>query len=129
ILSKISGDETEKNGVRQALLWLNVRPDDEGLYQSYLQTNPNDKAIAQHYQGAIQGNARQAGYEALNTGNLKQATTYFKQALTVDSQDAQALAGLGYVALRSGDLATGQKLLNQASQSGGEQGQKWKQQA
>ncbi|MEB2416450.1 tetratricopeptide repeat protein, partial [Escherichia coli] len=66
---------------------------------------------------------------ALNAGNLKQATTYFKQALTVDSQDAQALAGLGYVALRSGDLATGQKLLNQASQSGGEQGQKWKQQA
>ncbi|EMH1771667.1 BCSC C-terminal domain-containing protein [Proteus mirabilis] len=129
ILSKISGDETAKNGLRQALLWLNVRPDDEGLYQSYLQTNPNDKAIAQHYQGAIQGNARQAGYEALNTGNLKQATTYFKQALTVDSQDAQALAGLGYVALRSGDLATGQKLLNQASQSGGEQGQKWKQQA
>ena len=33
----------------------------------------------------------------------------------------QALAGLGYVALRSGDLATGQKLLNQAL-SGGNKG-------
>ena len=67
-------------------------PDDEGLYQSYLQTNPNDKAIAQHYQGAIQGNADKRVMKALNTGNLKQATTYFKQALTVDSQDASSVS-------------------------------------
>ncbi|NBN58733.1 tetratricopeptide repeat protein [Proteus sp. G2639] len=95
ILSHISGDESAKKGLRQALLWLNVRPDDDVLYKTYLQANPNDKAIAEHFQGAIQGNARQAGYTAL----------------------------------RSGDLSTGQRLLNQAAQSGGEQGSKWKQQA
>lgn len=129
VLSEISGDESAKKGLRQALLWLNVRPDDEVFYKNYLQANPNDSAIAQHYQGAIQGNARQAGYEALNKGKLKEAESYFKQALSADNNDAQALAGLGYTALRSGDLTTGQRLLNQAAQSGGEQGSKWKQQA
>lgn len=99
------------------------------LYKTYLQANPNDKAIAEHFQGAIQGNARQAGYTALNKGKLKEAEGYFKQALAADNNDAQALAGLGYTALRSGDLSTGQRLLNQAAQSGGEQGSKWKQQA
>lgn len=129
ILSHISGDESAKKGLRQALLWLNVRPDDDVLYKTYLQANPNDKAIAEHFQGAIQGNARQAGYTALNKGKLKEAEGYFKQALAADNNDAQALAGLGYTALRSGDLSTGQRLLNQAAQSGGEQGSKWKQQA
>ena len=70
-----------KKGMRQALLWLNVRPDDDVLYKTYLQANPNDKAVAEHYQGAIQGNARQAGYTALNKGKLKEAEGYFKQAL------------------------------------------------
>ncbi|MCT8249329.1 tetratricopeptide repeat protein [Proteus faecis] len=129
ILGNISGDESAKKGIRQALLWLNVRPDDEVLYKTYLQANPNDKAVAEHFQGAIQGNARQAGYTALNKGKLKEAEGYFKQALATDNHDAQALAGLGYIALRSGDLTTGQRLLNQAAQSGGEQGSKWKQQA
>lgn len=129
ILGNISGDESAKKGMRQALLWLNVRPDDEVLYKTYLQANPNDKAVAEHFQGAIQGNARQAGYTALNKGKLKEAEGYFKQALAADNNDAQALAGLGYIALRSGDLTTGQRLLNQAAQSGGEQGSKWKQQA
>ncbi|QAV23093.1 cellulose biosynthesis protein BcsC [Proteus hauseri] len=129
VLSKISGDESANKGLRQALLWLNVRPDDEGLYKAYLQANPKDTAIAEHFQSAIQGNARQAGYEALNKGKLKDAENYFKQALSADNKDAQALAGLGYTALRSGDLATGQRLLNQAALSGGDQGSKWKQQA
>ncbi|OAT29363.1 cellulose biosynthesis protein BcsC [Proteus myxofaciens] len=128
VLNKI-GDDSVKKDLHQALLWLNVTPDDENLYKVYLQANPDDKEVAEYYQKTLQGNARQIGYTALNKGKLKEAEQSFKQALKLDNNDTEALAGLGYTALRSGDLAMGQRLLNQAALVGGEQGSKWKQQA
>jgi cellulose synthase operon protein C len=64
------------------------------------------------------GQARVAGYEALNGGSLDQAASQFQRALAANRRDPEALGGLGLVRLRQERFAEATDLLQQASQLG-----------
>ncbi|SFF91913.1 Flp pilus assembly protein TadD, contains TPR repeats [Novosphingobium sp. CF614] len=64
------------------------------------------------------GQARVAGFAALDQGNLPGASTQFEKALSVNRKDADALGGLGLVRLREGRFAEAADLLGQASRLG-----------
>jgi tetratricopeptide (TPR) repeat protein len=55
-----------------------------------------------------------AGFQALLVGDLAAARAYFTRELRVDPRSADALAGLGMTALRSGDRASAVRYLNEA---------------
>lgn len=64
------------------------------------------------------GDARAAGFKALDKGNLGEAATSFERALGRNSNDADALGGLGIVRLRQNRFAEARDLLEQASRRG-----------
>lgn len=64
------------------------------------------------------GQARVAGFDALDEGNLASAGAQFQRALGVNRRDPDALGGLGLVRLREGQFAEAASLLDQASQYG-----------
>lgn len=64
------------------------------------------------------GQARVAGYDALNDGSIDQAASQFQKALSVNRRDPEALGGLGLVRLRQQRFAEAADLLQQASQLG-----------
>ncbi|EIZ78057.1 cellulose synthase subunit C [Novosphingobium sp. Rr 2-17] len=64
------------------------------------------------------GQARMAGFDALDDGNLASAEAQFQRALTVNRRDPDALGGLGLVRLRQGNFAQASDYLEQASRLG-----------
>lgn len=64
------------------------------------------------------GQARVAGYDALNSGNLASAASQFQRALAANRNDPDALGGLGLVRLREGNFIEAADLLGQASRLG-----------
>ncbi|GGZ00668.1 cellulose synthase [Novosphingobium colocasiae] len=69
------------------------------------------------------GQARVAGYDALQTDNLAAASTQFERALAANRSDPEALGGLGLVRLRQTRFAEAANLLEQASRLG--KAQQW----
>ncbi|VWX53628.1 cellulose biosynthesis protein BcsC [Novosphingobium sp. 9U] len=61
------------------------------------------------------GQARVAGYGALNSGSLVAAAAQFNKALAANRRDPEALGGLGLVRLRQQRFAEAADLLQQAS--------------
>lgn len=51
-----------------------------------------------YFRKSIGGAAKGEGYVALNSGNTDTARSQFEQALKTNPEDADALAGMGYVA-------------------------------
>jgi thioredoxin-like negative regulator of GroEL len=64
------------------------------------------------------GQARVAGYDALNDGSLDQAARQFQSALSANRRDPEALGGLGLVRLRQKRFAEAADLLQQAANLG-----------
>lgn len=64
------------------------------------------------------GQARVAGYAALNRGDLEEASNQFQRALSVNARDPDALGGLGIVRLRQSRFSESANLLDQASRLG-----------
>ncbi|WOK35987.1 cellulose biosynthesis protein BcsC [Sphingomonas sp. C3-2] len=64
------------------------------------------------------GDARAAGFRALDAGNLKAAGQHFQAALARNPNDADALGGLGIVRLRSQNFIEAHDLLQRASRTG-----------
>ncbi len=64
------------------------------------------------------GQARVAGFDALEDGNLASASNQFQRALTVNSRDPDALGGMGLVRLRESRFAEAANYLEQASRYG-----------
>ena len=64
------------------------------------------------------GQARVAGFDALEDGNLASASSQFQRALSVNSRDPDALGGLGLVRLRESNFAEAANYLEQASRYG-----------
>jgi len=124
-----SGSQDADKSLRQALLWLGPQAGDEAYYQTYLQRHPNDTAVQDYYRKSIGGAAKGEGYVALNSGNTDTARSQFEQVLKANPEDADALAGMGYVALRKGDYAAGAQYLNRAASLGGTASEERKQQA
>jgi len=121
-----SGDLTEASRAawQQALIWLDANPSDRELYESYLNQAGSDTAIREKLVTLRQQlpdpvrqarNAQlQAAFEALNDGRLAEAERGFEQVLDADSDQADALGGLGVVRLRQQRYALAERLLDNA---------------
>lgn len=64
------------------------------------------------------GQARVAGFDALEDGNLASASSQFQRALSVNARDPDALGGMGLVRLRESRFAEAANYLEQASRYG-----------
>ncbi|BCU57499.1 hypothetical protein ENKO_40930 [Enterobacter kobei] len=124
-----SGNKEADDGLRQALLWLGPQSGDEQFYDNYLQRHPKDSDVQAYYRKNIGGAAKGEGYNALNSGNTRDARRQFEQVLQTNPEDADALAGLGYIAQRSGDYQAAAQYLNRAASQGGESSAERKAQA
>nr|WP_318368971.1 cellulose synthase subunit BcsC-related outer membrane protein [Enterobacter sp.] len=115
-----SGNKEADEGLRQALLWLGPQPGDEQLYDNYLQRHPKDADMQAYYRKNVGGAAKGEGYTALNSGDTGNAKRQFEQVLQTNPEDADALAGLGYIAQRNGDYQAAEQYLNRAASQGGD---------
>ena len=113
-----SSPEADRS-LRQALLWMAPKENDRELYQGYQARHPNDTGVMAYFQKNIGGAAKGQGFSALNSGDVADAKTQFQTVLAGNPNDPDALAGLGYIAQRSGDFAAAADYLNRAAQQGG----------
>ena len=123
------GNDDADRSLRQALLWLGPQPDDAPLYQNYQQRHPQDRAVLDYYRKNVGGAEKGQGFTALNSGDVSSAQTAFDRVLQANPQDADALAGLGYVAQRNGNYAAAADYLDRAAKLGGDNSQQRQQQA
>ncbi|EXU76591.1 cellulose biosynthesis protein BcsC [Erwinia mallotivora] len=124
-----SGNADADRSLRQALLWLGPQAEDAALYQNYQQRHPQDRAVMDYYRKNVGGAEKGQGFTALNSGDVSGAQTAFDRVLKANPQDADALAGLGYVAQRSGNYAAAADYLDRAAKLGGDNSQQRQQQA
>lgn len=114
------GSKEADEGLRQALLWLAPQAGDERFYDTWLQRHPDDSEMQAWYRKSIGGRAKGAGFEALNSGDSSAAKRQFAQVLQTNPQDADALAGMGYIAQRNGDYQAAAQYLSRAASQGGD---------
>lgn len=120
LLSTMAGSSTEADrSLRQALLWMAPQEDDRDLYQGYQARHPNDTAVMAYFQKNIGGAAKGQGFTALNSGDVNSAKAKFESVLADNPNDADALAGLGYIAQRSGNFEEASQYLSKAAAQGG----------
>lgn len=124
-----SGNDDADRAMRQALLWLGPKSEDASLYQVYQQRHPQDSAVMDYYRKNIGGNEKDKGFIALNNGDLQTAQEAFSQALKSNPDDADALAGMGYVSQRRGDFKASADYLARAARQGGQSSTQRQQQA
>lgn len=122
-------DKDADDGLRQALLWLSPKTDDAPAYETWFQRHPQDKEMQAHYRNTLGNTAKGEGFTALNSGDDTQAQRQFEQVLQSNPQDADALAGLGYLAQRSGDYQAASQYLSRAASQGGDAADERKKQA
>ncbi|MGP2451341.1 cellulose synthase subunit BcsC-related outer membrane protein [Pantoea stewartii subsp. indologenes] len=119
--SLASGNQDADRSLRQALLWLGPQASDAPLYQTWQQRHPQDTAVMDYYRKNVGGAEKGAGFSALNSGDVNSAETSFGKVLQANPQDADALAGMGYVAQREGRYQEAADYLQRAAQLGGDQ--------
>ncbi|MBF4179142.1 cellulose biosynthesis protein BcsC [Lelliottia nimipressuralis] len=124
-----SGSKDADAGLRQALLWLGPKAGDEQFYDTWLQRHPQDSEVQAYYRKNVGGAAKGEGFTALNSGNTDAARRQFEQVLQTNPQDADALAGMGYIAQRSGDYQAAAQYLGRAASQGGDASTERQQQA
>ncbi|WP_157056210.1 tetratricopeptide repeat protein, partial [Candidatus Burkholderia verschuerenii] len=139
-LEKLAGDNSvgaaAKKSWRQALLWLGARASDGPLYQAYLQTSPDDAAVKARFDSMVQqdasareraqanaavdarGRVVAEGFAAVDRGDLVTAQARFSSVLASSPNDADALGGMGVVALRQERFAEARNYLERASRAG-----------
>ncbi len=124
-LTALSGTESEAASAwRQALVWLNARKSDRGLFQEYLSRYPDDQSIksrlagldspARSYRPSAEALTRQSGYKSLDSGDLVQAEAKFSAVLSKHPHDADALGGMGLIRLRQESFSAAIDYLDQA---------------
>ncbi|MGP2463421.1 Tfp pilus assembly protein PilF [Pantoea ananatis] len=116
-----SGNQDADRSLRQALLWLGPQASDASLYQTWQQRHPQDNAVMDYYRKNVGGAEKGAGFSALNSGDVNTAESNFGKVLQANPQDADALAGMGYVAQREGRYQDAADYLQRAAQLGGDQ--------
>lgn len=116
-----SGNQDADRSLRQALLWLGPQASDAALYQTWQQRHPQDNAVMDYYRKNVGGAEKGAGFSALNSGDVNTAESNFGKVLQANPQDADALAGMGYVAQREGRYQEAADYLQRAAQLGGDQ--------
>lgn len=132
---------------RDALIWLNARSGDVGLYNSYLKANPGDKRVKEKLARVKRDTAapqisrpavpppervdplaqyNKRAFEALNNGRLAEAEQGFSEVLKRRPNDADALGGLGIIRLRQERFANAVNLLEQSSRAEPGRAKRWK---
>nr|WP_318383907.1 tetratricopeptide repeat protein [uncultured Enterobacter sp.] len=107
-------DKNADKALQQALLWLTPKADDLAAYTRYAGRHPEDSTPMDHYRQGTEGDATKAGFDALNGGDLTAAKENFSAILKTRASDGNALAGLGYVAMRQNNFADAQRYLSRA---------------
>ncbi|MEZ3501104.1 cellulose synthase subunit BcsC-related outer membrane protein [Pantoea sp. KPR_PJ] len=123
------GSQEADRSLRQALLWLSPQASDAAFYQTWQQRHPQDVAVMAYYRKNAGGAEKGAGFSALNRGDVIAAQNSFEKVLGANPQDADALAGMGYVAQRGGHYSEAADYLQRAAQLGGDRGAERQQQA
>lgn len=123
------GSAEADRSLRQALLWLGPQAADAARYQRWQQRHPQDTAVMDYYRQNIGGAEKGAGFSALNSGDVSGAQNSFEKVLSANPQDADALAGMGYVAQRGGRYDEAADYLQRAAQLGGDRSAERQQQA
>lgn len=123
------GSQEADRSLRQALLWLGPQASDAARYQTWQQRHPQDAAVMDYYRKNVGGAEKGAGFSALNSGDVSGAQNNFEKVLSANPQDADALAGMGYVAQRGGHYSEAADYLQRAAQLGGDRGAERQQQA
>lgn len=120
LLQQAAGNNQEADdSLRQALLWLSPTPEDTQAYETWLQRHPQDKKIQEHYRNTREDSAKGEAFNALNSGDNANAQRQFEQVLQSNPQDADALAGMGYLAQRRGDYQAASQYLSRSASFGG----------
>lgn len=139
-LAKLAGDSVvggaARKAWRQALLWLDARASDAPLFDAYLQTASDDAAVRARFESMVQqdrdtrlraqqnaitdarGRTVAEGFAALDHNDLAGASAKFQSVLAVDPNDADALGGIGIVALKQERFAEARDDLERASRAG-----------
>ncbi|WGS53749.1 cellulose synthase subunit BcsC-related outer membrane protein [Paraburkholderia sp. D15] len=139
-LQKLATDNTvgasAKKSWRQALLWLDARPSDSALYESYLQSAGDDAAVKARFDSMVQqdkaareraqenaatdarGRTIADGFAALDKDDVATARAKFSAVLATSPNDADALGGMGVAALKQEHFAEARNYLERASRSG-----------
>lgn len=94
-----------------------------------MQRHPRDSEVQNYFRERRSGQARGQGYANLNSGNTAAAKQQFEEVLQTNPQDADALAGMGYIAQRSGDYQAASQYLSRAADLGGDASATRRQQA
>nr|WP_310616542.1 cellulose synthase subunit BcsC-related outer membrane protein [Pantoea cypripedii] len=121
LASMADGNKDADRSLRQALLWLGPQASDASLYQTWQQRHPQDNAVLDYYRKNVGGAEKGAGFTDLNSGDVSSAQNNFEKVLQANPQDADALAGMGYVAQRAGRYSEAADYLTRAAQMGGDQ--------
>jgi len=145
LLQKHPKDPQAAEALKQSLVWDAQNPAAASDIRAYLQTH-RDPALADALKNteASEARARRAGavrllspeqaartqeerqrgaeeaaaYGALNAKNLEEAEARFKALLVKNPDDAQALAGMGYVRMNQSNFGGAVSFLEQAKQNG-----------
>ena len=130
VLSSLAdGNKDADRSLRQALLWLAPQASDAAIYQTWQQRHPQDTAVMNYYHSHVGGAEKGAGFTDLNSGDVSGAQSNFEKVLSANPQDADALAGMGYVSQRAGRYQEAADYLQRAAQLGGDQGPERQKQA
>ncbi len=114
-----------RQSLRQALLWLPEDDTSVPALERYLAQNPDDAKIKAKLEAAKAsasvvvdeaGQARIAGFEALQAGKIDVAEAKFAFALERNPQDADAMGGMGLVRFRQKKVEEARRLLAAAAQ-------------
>lgn len=102
--------------MRQALLWLDVNPNNVPQYDIYLASHPGDLEIAHLAETARSNTAelKAAGFYSLDNEKLEDADQQFTEALRRVPTDPDAMIGLGLTRWRQNRISEGRDLLKQA---------------
>lgn len=120
LLATLAGSSPEADrSLRQALLWMTPQEGDRALYQGYQARHPNDTGVMAYFQKNIGGATKGQGFTALNNGNVTDAQSKFETVLRDNPNDTDALAGMGYIAQRSGNFDQAADYLSRAAAQGG----------
>lgn len=120
------GEEADK-ALRQAIQWLPDTSDSLDVVESYAKRHPDDTQIANKLAlirnpplspVEMGGKARMSGFEKMDKMLLTEAEDDFKKALSINPQDADATAGLGFLRIKQKRIDEGRELLKKAKELG-----------